>query len=151
MSAVADTLPLREPIRDYLAWRQSLTLCVPRIHYPPYLFDHRGMVPDLSWQLAELLKVGLSTHTYPSWEKVKEAFNQGECDLVPVLGPEELEHETAAQSQPLLTVEPALLYLPQESNGPVLLQPAWYADELLQRILPGHPVRALTPGSSPIP
>lgn len=151
VSAVADTLPLREPIRDYLAWRQSLTLCVPRIHYPPYLFDHRGMVPDLSWQLAELLKVGLSTHTYPSWEKVKEAFNQGECDLVPVLGPEELEHETAAQSQPLLTVEPALLYLPQESNGPVLLQPAWYADELLQRILPGHPVRALTPGSSPIP
>ncbi|WP_349922325.1 ATP-binding protein [Aeromonas veronii] len=132
----AAVLPLPPAAQAYADDIGQLTFCYPSLERPPYLEDQGGLLIDQMTRLARQLPVPLHFKTLPNWPAVEQGLRDGQCDLIPHIGPSVETRSGTVLSRAMLEAESAILYRGDLEHAAFLVSPVWQAGEVLKRLYP---------------
>lgn len=146
-SVHSTVLPLAPATQAYVETITGLELCYSATLPPPYMLAEEGLLKDWIAKLAATLPVPLQVQALADWQAVRNALQQGKCDLVPHIGPLSTVMPDMLISRAMMETNAAILYrgdlqratfLVPASISSVRMLKALYPDALIKPLLPGE-------------
>lgn len=137
-------LPLPVATQAYVNTIKQLEICYPATLPPPYLLADGGLLKDHIAQLAVVLPVPLMINELPDWQAVRDALQQGNCDLVPHIGPLSSVLPNMLISRAMMETDAAILYRGDLQHATFLVSPTTGSSRMLKALYPDAVIRQLS-------